>query len=840
MVSAEIGPSGTIRALRVLIIAALIIPTLIFATTAWRDRRAILVEEEADAVKLLAVFHEQADSLFKGHNIILDLIAERMRNRDWETLQRSPEILHELESFDKMLDDTSAILLVDAAGQTRATTLRLRDNEPLPSGDEACFRALQRGATKTCVSDPSFDPVSGEHLFSLTRSLEKDGIFYGMAQVAISADYIMALWATALPRPTDTISLVRSDGVILAQPTSHPEAAYAAIGASLIKKIEERGSNFSPTRLTAARDDGNLVFRKITNYPAYIGLGLDLKAILAEWYRHLAIYGLTAVGAALGIVLALRFALKRAHEERRAVAELQREMHERESAQEQLRQIDRAQEIAGIGGWELNIASGRYTWSRQHYRIHGLPLDHQPTSENLMSSLHTDDVRPLSDWLINLQAGREREPIEIRINRPEGGEMRVLRLDGRSIIDPDGVIRRLTGTTQDVTERRLIQRQLMQAQKMEAIGNLTGGMAHDFNNLLGVIILNLGVAQKMLPGSDRARQLVVDALGAARSGADLIRSLLAFARRQPLRPSRIEINEQVSNMFSLLSRVVREDIEISLDLSPNLWPVIADPAQFEACIVNLATNSRDAMPNGGKLTIVTGNQHLDADYAKVNPSVTPGDYAMITISDTGTGMTAEVIAKVFDPFFTTKEQGKGTGLGLSMVFGFTNQSGGHVSIYSEPGLGTTIRLFLPRAADTAEPRVPAHSPSSIAAEKGRGETVLVVEDNVAMRQAVVQQLVLLNYRVLESASAPAALAMLANERIDLVFSDVVMPGGMDGFDLAERVGRQWPAVRVLMTSGFLPGTARVRSDGPASSSRFISKPYDLEQLTRAVRETLDA
>src|SRR4029077_15054993 len=171
-------------------------------------------------------------------------------------------------------------------------------------------------------------------------------------------------------------------------------------------------------------------------------------------------------------------------------------------------------------------------------------------------------------------------------------------------------------------------------------------------------------------------------------------------------------------------RVVREDIEISLDLSPNLWPVIADPAQFEACIVNLATNSRDAMPNGGKLTIVTGNQHLDADYAKVNPSVTPGDYAMITISDTGTGMTAEVIAKVFDPFFTTKEQGKGTGLGLSMVFGFTNQSGGHVSIYSEPGLGTTIRLFLPRAADTAEPRVPAHSPSSIAAEKGRGETVL--------------------------------------------------------------------------------------------------------------------
>ena len=571
-----------------------------------------------------------------------------------------------------------------------------------------------------------------------------------MAQVAISADYIMALWATALPHPTDTISLVRSDGVILAQPTSHTRRrAYAVIGESLIKKIEERGSDLSPARLTAERDDGNLVFGKITNYPAYIVLGLDLKAILAEWYRHLAIYGLIAVGAALGIVLALRIALKRAHEERRAVAELQREMHERESAQEQLRQIDRAQEMAGIGSWELDIASGRYTWSRQHYRIHGLPLDYQPTLENLMSSLHTDDAATVVRLAHRFASGAGARPIEIRISRPEGGEMRVLRLDGRPIVDPDGAIRRLTGTTQDVTERRLIERQLMQAQKMEAIGNLTGGMAHDFNNLLGVIILNLGVAQKMLVDSDRVRQLVVDALAAARSGADLIRSLLAFARRQPLHPRRIEINEQVSNMTSLLSRVVREDIEISLDLAPNLWPVIADPAQFEACIVNLATNARDAMPNGGKLTIITGNQHLDADYAKLNPSVTPGDYAMITVSDTGTGMTAEVIAKVFDPFFTTKEQGKGTGLGLSMVFGFVNQSGGHVSIYSEPGLGTTIRLFLPRASDTAESRVPAHSLSPIAAEKGRGETVLVVEDNAAMRQAVVQQLALLNYRVLE-------------------------------------------------------------------------------------------
>ncbi len=423
MVSAEIGSSGTIRALRVLIIAAFIVPTLIFATIAWRDRQAIVVGEERDAVKLLAVFHEQAENLFKGHNIILDLIAERMGNRewDWDTVQGSPEILHELESIDKMLDDTSAILLVDAAGHTRATTLRLRDNERLPSGDEACFRALRQGVTKTCVSEPYFDPV-GEHLFSLTRSLEKDGLFHGMAQVAISADYIMTLWATALPHPTDTISLVRSDGVILAPPISpsETESAYAVVGEALLKEIKERGPDWGQARLTVERDDRILVFGKITGYPAYIVLGLDLKAILAEWYRHLVIYGLIAVAAALGIVLALRIALKRAHEVRRAVAQLQREMREREIVQEQLRQIDRAQEMAGIGSWELDVASGRYTWSRQHYRIHGLPLDYQPTLVSLTSSLHTDDARLLSAWLIDLQAGQERGPIEIRMSRPEG------------------------------------------------------------------------------------------------------------------------------------------------------------------------------------------------------------------------------------------------------------------------------------------------------------------------------------------------------------------------------------------------------------------------------------
>jgi len=392
----------------------------------------------------------------------------------------------------------------------------------------------------------------------------------------------------------------------------------------------------------------------------------------------------------------------------------------------------------------------------------------------------------------------------------------------------------------EVEARETAQTRATHAERVQALGQFAGGMAHDFNNLLGVIIMNLGVAQRMLSDSDRLRKLVVDALAAARSGAELIRGLLAFARHQPLRPIRIEINEQVSGMLRLLSRVLGDHIEITLRCAPDLWSVIADPSQVEACLMNLAANARDAMPQGGRLTITTANQPLDADYAKLNPSVTPGDYAMIAVSDTGTGMTPEVLAKVFEPFFTTKEVGKGTGLGLSMVFGFASQSGGHVSIYSEPGVGTTIRLFLPRAQNTVEPDVPVGAPVPAVDEAGHGETVLVVEDNAAMRHAVVQQLALLNYRVLETDSAPAALSVLETEKVDLVFSDVIMPGGMNGVELAECARTRWSSVKVLLTSGFLGSQASKQFEGPTAPPRLLYKPYELAQLAQAVRGTLDA
>jgi len=397
-------------------------------------------------------------------------------------------------------------------------------------------------------------------------------------------------------------------------------------------------------------------------------------------------------------------------------------------------------------------------------------------------------------------------------------------------------------TLVDITERRRqeealrkSEEQLRQAQKMEAIGNLTGGMAHDFNNLLSVIIGNLDLAHPMAARAGSAGDLVREALDAALRGADLTRRLLAFARRQPLRPQRVAVNELVAGMVKLLGRTLGENIPISADFSDGLWPVVVDPVQLEAALANLATNARDAMPSGGRLRIATANRRLDADYAALHSEVTPGDYVMIAVSDTGTGMTPDVLAHIFEPFFTTKALGKGTGLGLSMVFGFIKQSGGHIGVYSEPGAGTTFRLYLPR---TLAESVEGPRPDGAAPHRAAGETVLVVEDNEALRRLVARQVAELGYRVIAAPNAAEALALLDSGGVDLLFTDVIMPGDMDGFGLARHVLARWPHVRVVLTSGF-PET---RIDGKLGASSamvgLLSKPYRKQELARVLRDAL--
>ena len=399
-----------------------------------------------------------------------------------------------------------------------------------------------------------------------------------------------------------------------------------------------------------------------------------------------------------------------------------------------------------------------------------------------------------------------------------------------------GILRDLSAQRHEQVERAKLEAQLHQAQKMEAIGNLTGGMAHDFNNLLGVIIGNIDLLRDLKGDDPDIDELTREALDAAFRGADLTRRLLAFARQQPLRPQHVDVNELVSGITRLLRRTIGEDVEISLDLAAELGPVVVDPAQLEASLTNLATNARDAMPDGGRLMIVTGNRTLDADYAAQHAEVAPGGYVMLEVSDTGCGMTPEVMHRIFEPFFTTKSRDKGTGLGLSMVFGFIKQSGGHIGVYSEPGIGTTFRLFLPRMAED----VPIVEESAATALlHGRGESVLVVEDNAALRRVVTRQLGELGYRVRAAENAAAGLELLDRQSIDLLLTDIVMPGGINGRELARRARQRWPGIKIVFTSGF--SEARLNGDGGplAACTPLLSKPYRKEDLASAAREALD-
>ena len=386
----------------------------------------------------------------------------------------------------------------------------------------------------------------------------------------------------------------------------------------------------------------------------------------------------------------------------------------------------------------------------------------------------------------------------------------------------------------EIGERRQAEAALAQSQKMETIGKLTGGVAHDFNNLLQVVSGNLQLLGKDVAGNARAERRVANALAGVSRGAKLAAQLLAFGRRQALEPRVVNVARIVRGMDDMLRRAIGEGVEVETVVGGGLWNTFIDPAQVENAVLNLAINARDAMDGQGRLTVELGNAQLDADYARGHDEVAPGQYVMLAVSDTGSGMAPAVVERVFEPFFSTKSEGKGSGLGLSMVYGFVKQSGGHVAIYSEVGEGTTIRLYLPRAMASEDVEVAV---DTIAATGG-SETVLVVEDDAEVRDTVVALLTDLGYRVLKAVDAASGLAVIeSGAPIDLLFTDVVMPGTLKSPEMARRARERLPDLAVLFTSGY-PENSIVHGGRLDAGIELLSKPYTREALARRLRHVL--
>ena len=523
-----------------------------------------------------------------------------------------------------------------------------------------------------------------------------------------------------------------------------------------------------------------------------------------------------------------------------------------------------ATEASDIGFWDVDLVNDLLIWPARTKAMFGISA-HVPVSmADFYGGLHQDDLGKTSDAFAAAAdpAQRALYDVEYRTVGKEDGVVRWVAAKGRGLFDGERCVR-VVGVAIDVTARKAAEAELRelnerlesrvaaevaerirvedalrQSQKMEAVGQLTGGIAHDFNNMLAAIIGPLDLLTGRLDPEDaRAKRYVDIAMEAARRAAQLTQRLLAFSRQQPLQPVSLDANKLVAGMSDLLTHSLGGDVRLETVLAGGLWRTNADPNQLESVILNLAVNARDAMPEGGRVTVETANCYLDHGYAAEHPGIVPGQYVLIAVSDTGGGMPGEVIAKAFDPFFTTKEVGRGTGLGLSQVYGFVKQSGGHVKIYSEVGNGTTVKVYLPRQMGVvAEPDMTA---SAIPVLRGElQEVILVVEDEPAVRQFSVDALTELGYRVFSADSASAALQILeAEPSISLLFTDVVMPE-TNGRKLADEATRRWPHLKVLFTTGY-SRNAIIHNGVLDAGVNLIGKPFTLQELAARVREILE-
>jgi PAS domain S-box-containing protein len=510
------------------------------------------------------------------------------------------------------------------------------------------------------------------------------------------------------------------------------------------------------------------------------------------------------------------------------------------------RTLKRTQAAAELGSFSVRVDSGVSRLTAELAALIGMAdaMVH-PNLKTFVSMIEPGDREKFSEALELAKLGQHIKNLEIGV-KLKSGEITWFQVTMEPERDNAGQVESIFGCCQCVTERKSLERKYHQAQKMEAVGQLTGGIAHDFNNLLMVVMGNLQLVEQLVIGNEKAHKRLRSAIEAAERGSDLTRRMLAFSRQQTLQNKEIPVNDLMFKMQDMLSQAATAIVEVKIMPGDNVWPVKADVTMLETAILNLAINARDAMkPKGGTLIVETRNCSLDQDYCIANEDVTPGDYVEIAVTDTGSGITPENIEKVFQPFFTTKPPEAGSGLGLSMIYGFVKQSGGHVKIYSEVGHGTTVKLYLPRLKAKPEPlhkpvdETPSVEDAVLALPVSTQKMkVLVVEDNDSVREVAAAMVEEMGFEVITASNGADGLKLIETDTtIDLLLSDVIMAGGMNGPELASKALKVRPDLRVLFMSGYAPGSVRQMQDLPDTID-LVNKPFTRADLTEKVRRAL--